>query len=69
MSTTVCSVSFLLSVLTVLKASQMGHIVWFLFGMHLYQPTLDFAFFTLEWTIVKCIWCYNFTDNTQNGWC
>ena len=31
---------------------------WFLFGVHPHQPTLDFAFFILEWTIVKGIWCY-----------
>ena len=30
---------------------------WFLFDVHPYQP-LDFAFFILEWTIVKRIWCY-----------
>ena len=29
---------------------------WFLFGAHPYQPTLDFAFFILEWTIVKRMW-------------
>ena len=47
--------------LKVVKASQMGHFVMFLFGVHPYQPTLDFAFFILEWTIVnmvKRIWCY-----------
>ena len=26
---------------------------WFLFGVHPYQPTLDFAFFILEWTIKR----------------
>ena len=30
----------------------------FLFSVHPYQPTLDFAFFILEWTIVKRIRCY-----------
>ena len=41
-----------------LKAGQMGHFVMVSFGVHPYQPTLDFAFFILEWTIVKRIWCY-----------
>ena len=36
----------------------MGQSGWFRFGVHLYQPTLDFAFFILEWTIAKRIWCY-----------
>ena len=32
---------------------------WFLFGVHPYQPTLDFTFLNLEWTIVTHIlWCY-----------
>ena len=33
-------------------------LLWFLFGVNPFQPTLDFAFFILEWTIIKCIWCY-----------
>ena len=28
---------------------------WFLFGVHPYQPTVDFTFFISEWTIVKRI--------------
>ena len=31
---------------------------WFLFGVRPYQPTLDFAFFILEWTIVERIWFF-----------
>ena len=45
-----------------LKVRQMSYFEmvskWFLFSVHPYQPTLDFAFFILEWTIVKRIRCY-----------
>ena len=30
-----------------IKGSQMGHFVMALFGVHIYQPTLDFAFFII----------------------
>ena len=33
---------------SVLKASQIGHFLMVSFGVHPYQPTLDFAFFILE---------------------
>ena len=36
----------------------MDYFEWFLFGVYPYQPTLDFAVFIFEWTIVKSIWCY-----------
>ena len=32
--------------------------LWFLFGVHPYQRTLDFAFFIIERIIIKRIWCY-----------
>ena len=49
-----------------LRADKWVTMWWFLFGVHPYQPTLDFAFFILEWTIVKRIWCYIRKKSFQN---